>query len=156
MEREAPFIFMSSGALLIGSWAALGRLLGASWALLGGSWGALVRLLSALGRLLNALGRLLGALGRLSEPLGARHHFVEHFFMDFHSDLDPQSLKINDFHWFFIVCLIFAVFNISPDLLWILKPTSLHFKVILEVLEVSWAVLGRLGGRLGRPCWRSF
>ena len=71
--------------LLGGSWTALGRILGA----LGRLLGALVRLLSALGPLLHALGRLLGAIGRLSEPLGARHHFVEPFFI--HFAMDPKK-----------------------------------------------------------------
>ena len=50
------------------------------------------------------------------------------------------------FQWFFNVFLIFAVFNISLDLLWILEPTWLHFKLILEVL----GVLGCSSGRPGR------
>ena len=39
--------------------------------------------------------------------------------------------------------LIVAVFNISPDVVSILVPTWLHFRVIFEVLEVSWALLDR-------------
>ena len=87
-----------SWVVLVGSWALLGRswaLLGGSWTLFVGSWtalgrilGALERLLGDLVRLLSALGRLLGALGRVSEPLGARHHFVEPFFINFHFALD--------------------------------------------------------------------
>ena len=61
--------------------------------------------------------------------------------------------------------MIFAIFNISPDLPWNLEPTSLHFKApFWEVLGglwgASWAALGaswkRVGGRLGGvfgPSW---
>ena len=70
--------------------------------------------------------------------------------MDLRSDLDPQKVENSFiFHLFFNVFLIFAVFNIIPDVLWILVPTWLHFNVILEVLGVSWALLDRSWAVLG-------
>ena len=56
--------------------------------------------------------------------------------------------KSLNFHCFFTIVLIFAAFNINPDLASILVPTWLHFRVIC----MSWGSLGRSWAVLGASC----